>query len=224
MAKPRSVCITAERWSSPATQRFRSQLGTEHGQARTAQQGDDDGEVIAGLPTLHECAVYDERTGEALHDEDQVKEGRAKEMKQMETFGVKSDISYQGAKAKGLRLVRSRWVDTAKEINGKPGVRSRLVAQEVNTYKREDVSMGTPPLRVHRAVISHAATAKPGQSVSKKLVARYDVSVAFFHAENSERCRPPASEGTPDTIWELRKAMNGTREASRQWGTKIRKV
>ena len=160
----------------------------------------------ARLPTLHEwpsegdpgdavvlCAVYDERTGEAL-DEGQVKEGRAKEMKQMETFGVKSDISYQEAKAKGLRLVRSRWVDTAKEINGKPGVRSRLVP----TYKREDVSMGTPPLRVHRAVISHAATAKPGQSVSKKLVARYDVSVAFFHAENSERIGvvPPASEGT----------------------------
>ncbi|CAE7690744.1 unnamed protein product, partial [Symbiodinium necroappetens] len=195
--------------------------GTDGGlrRSRGTCTADDDGEIIAGLPTLHEwpaegdpgdavllCAVYDDRTGEALN-EDQVKEGRAKEMKQMETFGVKSDISYQEAKAKGLRLVRSRWVDIAKEITGKPGVRSRLVAQEVNTYKREDVSMGTPPLRVHRTVISHAATAKPGQSVSKKLVARYDVSVAFFHAEDSERIGvvPPASEGTPDTIWELHK-------------------
>ena len=35
---------------------------------------------------------------------------------------------------------------------------------------------------------------------------------------------PPASEGTPDIVWELNKAMNGTREASRQWGVKIRKV
>ena len=218
--------------SSPRT------LGRKREAEGPAQQGDDEGEIIAGLPTLHEwpvegdpgdavllCAVYDERTGEALNEE-QVREGRAKEMKQMETFGVKNGISYQEAKAKGLRLVRSRWVDTAKEINGKPGVRSRLVAQEVNTYKREDVPMGTPALRVLRAVISHAATAKPGQSVSKKLVARYDVSVAFFHTENGERIGvvPPASEGTPDTIWELRKAMNGTREASRQWGAKIRKV
>ncbi|CAE7244466.1 unnamed protein product [Symbiodinium sp. CCMP2592] len=166
--------------------------------------------TIAGLPILHEwrvepdllttvlAATYDERTGELLDEED--------------------DISYQEARSKGLRLVKSRWVDTAKEINGKPG--------EVNTYKREDVSMGTPPLRVHRAVMSHAATAKPGQKVSKKLVARYDVSVAFFHAENSERIGviPPTSEGTPDIMWELRKAMNGTREASRQWGEKIRKV
>ena len=60
----------------------------------------------------------------------------------MESFNVKNDITYAEAKAKGLRLVRSRWIDTAKEIDGKPGVRSRLVAQEVNTYKREDVSTG----------------------------------------------------------------------------------
>ena len=82
----------------------------------------------------------------------------------MESFNVKNDITYAEAKARGLRLVRSRWIDTAKEIDGKPGVRSRLVAQEVNTYKREDVSMGTPPMRVHRAIISHAATAKPGEN------------------------------------------------------------
>ena len=61
------------------------------------------------------------------------------------------------------------------------------MAQEVNTYKSEDVSMGTPPMRLRRAIISHAATAKPGQKQSRKLVARYDVSVAFFHADNSEK-------------------------------------
>ena len=200
-------------------------------------------EMVAGLPTMHVAAmvisdrmiasaakelekpVYDEKTGKLL-DPEKVKIGRMKEMTKMESFGVKGDITYDEAKAKGLRLVKSRWIDTEKEIEGKPGVRSRLVAQEVNTYKREDVSMGTPPIRVHRAVISHAATARPGESKSKKLIGRYDVSVAFFHADNSEKIGviPPASEGTPNIIWELHKAMNGTREASRQWGVKIREV
>ena len=195
---------------------------------------------MAGLPTIHDCKIvaslpteaeekevkfYDERTGEAL-ETSEVYKGREKELTKMESFNVKNDITYAEAKAKGLRLVRSRWIDTAKEIDGKPGVRSRLLAQEVNTYKREDVSMGTPPMRVRRAIISHAATAKPGEKRSRKLVARYDVSVAFFHADNSEKIAviPPASEGTPDIVWELNKAMNGTREASRQWGVKIRKV
>ena len=145
---------------------------------------------------------YDERTGEAL-ETSEVYKGRDKELTKMESFNVKNDITYAEAKAKGLRLVRSLWIDPAKELDGKPRVRSRLVAQEVNTYKREDVSMGTPPMRVHRAIVSHAATARPGQKQSRKLVARCDVSVAF---------------------WELNKAMNGTREASRQWGVKIRKV
>ncbi|CAE7467666.1 RE2, partial [Symbiodinium natans] len=181
--------------------------------------------MIASAAKELEKPVYDEKTGKLL-DPEKVKIGRMKEMTKMESFGVKGDITYDEAKAKGLRLVKSRWIDTEKEIEGKPGVRSRLVAQEVNTYKREDVSMGTPPIRVHRAVISHAATARPGESKSKKLIGRYDVSVAFFHADNSEKIGviPPASEGTPNIIWELHKAMNGTREASRQWGVKIREV
>ena len=82
---------------------------------------DDNGEIIAGLPTLHKwpvepdllattvvAATYDERTGELL-DEEQVAQGRAKEDGQMETFNVKCDISYQEAKAKDLfRLGKSR--------------------------------------------------------------------------------------------------------------------
>ena len=211
--------------------------GRKRGADDPPAEGEEE-ELVAGLPTIHVCSIiteeppdevrrkyFDERTGEEL-DQEMVKKGREKEMDKMKAFEVKSDISYEEARKKGLRLVKSRWIDTAKEIEGKPGVRSRLVAQEVNTYKREDVSMGAPPVRVHRAVVSHAATARPGQKESRKLVARYDVSVAFFHADNSEKIGviPPASEGTPNVIWELHKAMNGTREASRQWGAKIREV
>ncbi|CAE7207180.1 RE2 [Symbiodinium natans] len=176
-------------------------------------------EMVAGLPTMHVAAmvisdrmiasaakelekpVYDEKTGKLL-DPEKVKIGRMKEMTKMESFGVKGDITYDEAKAKGLRLVKSRWIDTEKEIEGKPGVRSR--------WER----------------LPFECIELPGESKSKKLIGRYDVSVAFFHADNSEKIGviPPASEGTPNIIWELHKAMNGTREASRQWGVKIREV
>ena len=90
-------------------------------------------------------------------------------------------------------------------------MRSRLVAQEVNIYKREDASIGLPPMRIHRAIVSHAAIAKPIQKRNRKLVARYNISVAFFHADNSEKKAkiPPASEGTPDIVWKFNKAITG---------------
>ena len=53
---------------------------------------------------------------------------------------VKTDITWEEARRRGLKIVRSRWVDGWKTIDGDPrGVRSRCVAQEVNTSPREDV-------------------------------------------------------------------------------------
>ena len=78
-------------------------------------------EMVAGLPTVHDCMLvaalpteaeekevkfYDERTGEAL-ETSEVYKGREKELTKMESFNVKNDITYAEAKAKGLRLVRS---------------------------------------------------------------------------------------------------------------------
>ena len=139
-----------------------------------------------------------------------------------------SRLTLPGQKAKelGLKLVRSRWVESQKKINGDPdAVRRRLVAQELNTYKREDVWQGTPPLMVHRLLVGLAATRKANKRDYDMLIARYDVSVAFFHAESSGGIGvipPRGMYEDDDVIWLLNKAMNGTRKASKMWGEKIR--
>ena len=121
-------------------------------------------EVICGFPTLHdiplagypewgkldEIPAYDERTGVALPPE-KVKRARGRELDKMEEHKVKVDITWAKAKELGLKVVKSRWVDSWKCLpDDKDGVRSRCVAQEINTHQRDDVYSGTPPLKCHR--------------------------------------------------------------------------
>jgi len=125
-------------------------------------------EVIGGLPTLHEETLlaaypedgllesqgaFDERTGEALPVE-KVKKARGRELDKMLEHNVKEDITWEEAKSRGLKIVKSRWVDGWKPLPDDPqGVRS--LAQEVNVSQRDDVASGTPPLKAHRMVLSH---------------------------------------------------------------------
>ena len=124
----------------------------------------------------------DEKTGEPL-EEDKVRKARAREMEKMELHEVKENMTMEEVKKRGLKIVKSRWVDTRKALPVDPrGVRSRLVAQEINVGPRDDKFAGTPPPWVHRSVVSKAATAAKADKSKKRLVARYDISVAFFHA------------------------------------------
>ena len=83
----------------------------------------------------------------------------------------------------------------------------------------DGVHSGTPPLKGHRMVVSSAATARKGQPRGQKLIGRYGVRVAFFHAFNTGKIAVIPPEDVYDGhVWYLLKAMNGTREASKQWG------
>ena len=77
---------------------------------------------------------------------------------------------------------------------------------------------------VPRSVVSKAATATKADKGEKRLVARYDISVAFFHAYRMGgiAVMPPKDMYDGVNLWSLLKAMNGTREASRQWGLYIK--
>ena len=46
----------------------------------------------------------------------------------------------------GAAPIGTRWVDVNKGDDGKPEYRSRLVAKEIKTNKREDLFAATPPL------------------------------------------------------------------------------
>ncbi|CAE6957274.1 RE1 [Symbiodinium sp. CCMP2592] len=187
---------------------------------------EDEVPLVAGYPeTGTVTQAFDERTGEELPLE-KVKHARGRELDKMLEHSVKKDISWEEARRRKLKIVKSRWVDGWKVLPDDPeGVRSRCVAQEINNYQREDVSSGTPPLKAHRMVLAHAATRRAEEAEHTKLIGRYDVSRAFFHAEATGKIAVvPARDVDEGHLWYLLKAMNGTREASKQWSIKIAKT
>ena len=44
----------------------------------------------------------------------------------------------------------TKWIDIDKGDRINPEMRSRLVAQEINTHKREDLFAATPPLEAKK--------------------------------------------------------------------------
>ena len=161
--------------------------------------------------------AVDERTGEPL-PEDKVKKVRERELLKMESHNAKTDITWK-AKDMGLKIVKSRWVEGWKPLPNDPhGLRSRCVAMKINNGPRDDVSSGTPPLVGHRTIVSLAATKRKGQKFGRRLLGRYDVSVAFFHAKPSGKMAViPPKDLQSEYLWYLNKTMNGRREASKCW-------
>ena len=143
----------------------------------------------------------------------------------MEEHQVKVDMPMDEVKRRGLKIVRSRWIDARKALpDDDRGVRSRLVAQELNLGPRDDTFGGTPPLWVHRLIVSSAATKRKSDHGQKRIISRYDVSVAFFQSPSTGgiAVMPPKDMFDGANLWFLLKAMNGTREASKQWSLCIR--
>jgi len=68
-----------------------------------------------------------------------------------------------------------------------------------------------------------AATKVAPEGSRRRLLARYDVSVAFFHApgEGKIAIMPPKELRKPGICWFLDKAMYGTRRASQLFGTYV---
>ena len=85
-------------------------------------------------------------------------------------------------------------------------VRSRLVATQVNTNAREDVTQATPPIKASRIIVSQAAT--------KCLIGRHDIRVAFFHANGSGRVVIILTKGIGTTrCWVEMRDMGHERQA-----------
>ena len=58
----------------------------------------------------------------------------------------------------GAALKGTRWVDVNKGDGANPDYRSRLVAQEINDHRREDLLAATPPLESKKMLLSLAVT------------------------------------------------------------------
>ncbi len=166
---------------------------------------------------------YDTKSGKLL-DRDKVHEGRKLEIENMQRLEVYETIDLAEAKRAGMDIVYTKWLDGEKPTAADPdAVRSRLVATQINTYAREDVTQATPPIKVARMVLSTAASAQDHRGQYKCLIGRHDIRVAFFHAKGSGNVVlvPVKGLAPPGTGWRALKAMYGTREASKCWGNTV---
>ena len=102
-------------------------------------------------------------------------------------------------------------------------MRSRLVAQQYNWAKRDDVTQNTPPLVAARLLVSKAASFGHKVGPEARCLAVWDCSVAFYHAPLGEDIVvvPPKGLCPEGFVWQLRRAMNGTRKASLAFGSVV---
>ena len=109
---------------------------------------------------------------------------RVKELEYIREKGVWKEIRRQEAKARGIKVIGTRWIDINKGDDERPNYRSRFVAKEYNDGKDSSLFASTPPLEALRMIVSLAATKSPGQT-GRKVIMMNDVARAFFEAEAS---------------------------------------
>ena len=161
---------------------------------------------------------YGAKSGTLL-DPQKVYEGRLRERANIEKL-VAEPIQLQEARAQSLDIVYGKWLDDAKRTpEYLDAVRSRLVATQVNTYVRQDVTQATPPIKAYRIIVSQAATETHAKGQHDCLSARHDIRVAFFHAKGTGRVviTPPKGLAPRRCV----RAWYGTREASKCWGNEV---
>ena len=123
---------------------------------------------------------YGDKSGNLL-DTQKVYEGRLRELANTEKLEVAEPIQLQEGRAQNLEIVCGKWLDDVKGTPEDPeAVRSRLVATQVNTYAREDVTLATPPIKASRIIASQAATKTNAKGQHDCFIARHDIRVAFF--------------------------------------------
>lgn len=171
------------------------------------------------LPLSNFEGVYGTISGELL-PAPKVREGRLREVwsfVQLEVFWDELDEMLRDCKT-----VASKWLDDWKTDDD---IKSRLVAMEIAWDLRDDCFAGTPPLKCLRLVISLAASKPPKKKNGerRRVIGIWDVSVAFMHAVMTAKICiiPPNDLRRAGRKWRLRKAVNGTRAASRSWAEEI---
>ena len=128
---------------------------------------------------IDERPVYEHKTGERFAPH-LVKVGRRTECEAMIRHQLFERVPIALARGK---KVRCQWLDEMKEGAGGPSVRSRLVAMEVAHEIGFDTGAGTAPLKCIKIIISRAASIKTERGRHTRVLALYDISVAFWHAQ-----------------------------------------
>ena len=169
---------------------------------------------------LHNGMEYasDDVTGVEL-DPKLMKEAREVEMTFFKKMVVYTRVPRSMQRMRGGKIIGVRWVDVNKGDQEKPDYRSRLVGQEFNTAKDDELYASTPPLEALRYVVSSAATWTEDNSQRHIMV--NDVRRAYFYAKtNRELYIELPKEDTEagwDEVGKLNLSLYGTRDAAKNW-------
>ena len=115
-------------------------------------------------PSAEAIEAYNARTGEKL-DSEEVRKGRAKEVRELDEFEVKMKVDESEMRSTPGKKIWSKWVETATEVN--------------TGESRSDTFAATPPLKFVRLILSWAASYKPKRANASMIIAVFDISVAF---------------------------------------------
>ena len=168
--------------------------------------------------------AWDDVTGKAL-DPKAVRQARLKEVKHVKEKEVWQPISWDEARRRGWKVVKTRWIDVNKGDEDTPNYRSRLVAKESNDGSGEGLFASTPPLEALRFLISEAATVRGREDWEDKVIMVNDVARAFFEAPmRRDICvELPAEAGEgEDMVGHLIMSVYGTRDAAANFQEEVR--
>ena len=119
----------------------------------------------------------------------------------------------------GKQPTSVRWIDIHKGDNENPNYRSRLVAREINTNKRENLVAATPPLEAPKILLSITTSENKGNIVMVNGIGR-----AFFHAPSKRRVyvqlpKDDCGEKEQHPCGRLKFSMYGAKDAAQNWFT-----
>ena len=173
-------------------------------------------DAIGSTIPVEQQHFWDDLSGRELNSE-LVKIARQEEMKEFAKHQVYEKVPIKECHDKtGQNPIGTRWVDINKGDDKHPEYRSRLVAQELNQYKRDDIFAATPPLEVLRLLISILASTRKQKRWKLDSI---DIKRAYFHAmaKRDIYVRLPPEDHQSEMCGKLVKAMYGTRDAASNW-------
>ena len=156
-------------------------------------------------------------------DADLVKAARTEEMKEVMKHQVYIKVPIDECyRVTGKAPIGTRWVDVNKGDEQDPEYRSRLVAKDLKTNRRDDLFAATPPLEAKQALFSLAVTKGIGWTGERSKgmkVDFIDVRRAYSHAKarRDVYVQLPPEDQEEGMCGKLMKSMYGTRDAAQNW-------
>ena len=151
-------------------------------------------------------------------DPKEVRRARGEEIQYVRTMEFYEKVPIEQCYAKiGKAPISTRWIDINKGDQTNPTYRSRLVAREINTHRRDDLFTATPPLEALKVILSMAAISNRGEVVMVN-----DIRRTFFHARVKgdvfvQLPQEDINNGEDKMCGKLNYSMYGTRDAAQNW-------